>query len=204
MPMETAHRVSDIVAHVFVFDPAQWGRSRRGGFPRVGLHRARFLLESLADLRQSLRSRGSTLLVRCGDTAAMLAQLATETSASGVYTHAEACTEEVLTESNVRSALSAVAGGGVPLHALWGASTMYGLDDLAGLDVRKALPPVFSTFRKHAESRGRLRDPIPVPSVLRVSAYYTLSRTKRRLERTDSIATMAHSLAPVPHANQIQ
>ena len=117
---------------------------------------------------QSLRSRGSTLVVRCGDTATTLARLVADSRAAAVFTHSESCTEELETEARVRHALAALPGR-VPLQTLWGGATMYHVDDLAGLDVRTALPPVFTHFRKHAETKGRVRAPLSPPSELRVS-----------------------------------
>ena len=48
-------------------------------------NRARFLAESLADLRESLRERGGDLVIRDGDPAAEVIRLAGETKASAVY-----------------------------------------------------------------------------------------------------------------------
>lgn len=48
-------------------------------------NRARFLAESLADLRQQLRERQADLIIRAGDPAAEVIALATETQASTVF-----------------------------------------------------------------------------------------------------------------------
>jgi len=48
-------------------------------------NRARFLAESLADLRQALRERGGDLVVREGDPAAEVIKLAVEVNANAVY-----------------------------------------------------------------------------------------------------------------------
>ena len=48
-------------------------------------NRARFLAESLADLRQALRQRGGDLVVRVGDPAAEVTTLATDVNANAVY-----------------------------------------------------------------------------------------------------------------------
>ena len=52
-------------------------------------NRARFLAESLADLRQQLRQRGGDLIVRAGDPAAEVTRLAAETGAHAVYLAAD-------------------------------------------------------------------------------------------------------------------
>jgi len=63
------------VVPVFVVDPAI----------AAPPNRARFLAESLADLRASLRERGGDLVIRDGDPAAEVIALAGETKASAVY-----------------------------------------------------------------------------------------------------------------------
>lgn len=49
--LHAAHAENDAVSHLFVFDPFWFGKSRRG-YPKCGYHRAKFLLESVADLRK--------------------------------------------------------------------------------------------------------------------------------------------------------
>jgi len=66
------------VVPLFVLDPAIAAPSRCP-------NRARFLAESLADLRESLRRRGADLVVRRGDPAAEVVRLAAEVGATGVY-----------------------------------------------------------------------------------------------------------------------
>lgn len=51
-PLVVAHREFDRVVHLFVWDPAWHGTTALGGFPKCGHFRARFLLESVADLRR--------------------------------------------------------------------------------------------------------------------------------------------------------
>jgi deoxyribodipyrimidine photo-lyase len=66
------------VVPLFVVDPAL-GASNRSP------NRARFLAESLADLRTSLRERGADLVLRRGDPAAAVIRLAAEVHATAVY-----------------------------------------------------------------------------------------------------------------------
>ena len=60
---------------LFIFPPRLFGMTSFG-FPKVGAHRARFLLETLQDLRRNLRDRGSDLLIVQGEPGAVLAHLA--------------------------------------------------------------------------------------------------------------------------------
>ena len=66
------------VVPLFVTDPAIAASTHSP-------NRARFLAESLADLRTSLRERGGDLVIRDGDPAAAVIALASETKASAVY-----------------------------------------------------------------------------------------------------------------------
>jgi deoxyribodipyrimidine photo-lyase len=66
------------VVPLFVLDPAIAGPARSA-------NRARFLAESLADLRASLRERGADLVLRRGDPAAEVIRLAAEVHATAVY-----------------------------------------------------------------------------------------------------------------------
>jgi deoxyribodipyrimidine photo-lyase len=66
------------VVPLFVADPALDATERSP-------NRARFLAESLADLRQALRERGADLVLREGDPAAEVIRLAAEVNAGAVY-----------------------------------------------------------------------------------------------------------------------
>ena len=66
------------VVPLFVIDPAI-------AAPTRSPNRARFLAESLSDLRSGLRERGGDLVVRRGDPAAEVIRLAAETGAHAVY-----------------------------------------------------------------------------------------------------------------------
>ncbi len=69
------------VVPLFVLDPAIAAPPLRARSP----NRARFLAESLADLRASLRERGADLVLRRGDPAAEVIRLAAEVQATAVY-----------------------------------------------------------------------------------------------------------------------
>lgn len=74
-----AYAAAEEVVPVFIFDDAILSR------PDTGAVRVAFLLESLRNLDENLRARGSQLLLRRGRPEQVLAQLVTETAASAVY-----------------------------------------------------------------------------------------------------------------------
>ncbi|XP_031486862.2 blue-light photoreceptor PHR2-like, partial [Nymphaea colorata] len=110
---------------VYVFDPRDYGKSP-SGFDRTGPYRATFVLQAVADLRQSLKKRGSDLVVRIGRPEKVLVELARNVGAEAVFAHREVAHEEVKAEAAVEAAL---AEEGVETKWFWG-STLFHLDDL--------------------------------------------------------------------------
>ncbi|NXK08079.1 CRYD protein, partial [Herpetotheres cachinnans] len=72
------------------FDPRHYLGTHCYGFPKTGPHRLRFLLESIKDLRETLKKRGSTLVVRKGKPEDVVCDLITQLgSVSAVAFHEE-------------------------------------------------------------------------------------------------------------------
>lgn len=90
----TASRESLCVLPVFCFDPRDYGKST-AGFDKTGPYRAQFLLECVANLRSSLRERGSDLFVRIGQPEQVLVDLAKSVGADGLYVHQEVTSDEL-------------------------------------------------------------------------------------------------------------
>lgn len=53
-----ANNNADVVLPVYCFDPCHFRVTYHFGFPKTGPHRAKFLLESVTDLRNTLRRKG--------------------------------------------------------------------------------------------------------------------------------------------------
>ncbi|NXM84046.1 CRYD protein, partial [Oenanthe oenanthe] len=72
------------------FDPRHYLRTRCYGLPKTGPHRLRFLLESVKDLRETLKRKGSTLVVRKGKPEDVVCDLITQLgSVTAVVFHEE-------------------------------------------------------------------------------------------------------------------
>ncbi|MDF1503347.1 DASH family cryptochrome [Roseisolibacter sp. H3M3-2] len=134
------------VVPVWCDDPrAQAPAPLSGRPPRLGPHRARFLAESLADLRASLRAVGADLVVRRGRPDEVLPALARETGAGLCAYHAECCPEEAADEAAVERALAPLE---VACEGYWG-HTLLHRDDLPfGPD---DLPATFTEFRTRVD-----------------------------------------------------
>ncbi len=156
-PLTRACQQGSPLIPLYCLDPRQFGQAAWVLRPRTGPFRAQFLLESLADLRQQLRARGSDLVIRRGQPEQVIPSLAREWGAKAVYAHEEVGTEETEVTAAVEKALL-----GIPLHLEWG-HTLYRPEDLPfGLS---QLPELFTRFRKQVEGSTPIRDPLPIPSI---------------------------------------
>ncbi|MEL7141804.1 MAG: DASH family cryptochrome [Cyanobacteria bacterium J06554_3] len=157
--LEAKNGQSAEVIPLYCFDPSHFGETSFG-FAKTGAYRAQFLLETIADLRQSLRSRGSDLVIRRGKPDEEIATLVKELNIDAVYWHEEVTSEETTVERNVEKALSELK---VSSEVYWGA-TLYHPDDLP-FEMKK-LPEVFTQFRKSVEKESQVFPTFPVPEQL--------------------------------------
>jgi deoxyribodipyrimidine photo-lyase len=159
-PLRYAARAHDRVVPVYCFDPRHFDTTMFG-LPKTGAVRARFLRESVEDLRASLRDRGGDLVVRRGRPEDVLPALVRDTGATEVVQFQEIGTEERAVEEAVRDALTdTTATPGF----FWG-KTLYHVDDLP-FDEPADIPDVYTPFRKGVEKQSRVRTTIDPPASL--------------------------------------
>jgi deoxyribodipyrimidine photo-lyase len=130
------------------------------GFPKQGAHAARFLLESLQDLRNSLRERSGELFVRQGQVASLLPELAATFGAGQVLVNKAVTDEELQAEEAVKAELHR-RGLATALTFVW-TSTLYHLNDLPF--AYTAVPDVYTHFRRAVEQQSSVRAPLPAPT----------------------------------------
>ncbi|AOE82629.1 DASH family cryptochrome [Pseudomonas sp. TCU-HL1] len=147
---------ADRLLPLYVFDPALL-RSSSLGPRRLGVHRARFLLESLAALDAGLRQHGSRLLVVQGHAEQVIPTLVNHLDLDEVLTLDEMAPYERAEMRGVRRAL------GVPLTELPG-NNLLREDELPR--PLHELPSVFNHFRDLMEERLHVFQPRPVPQTL--------------------------------------
>ena len=158
-PLTRALADGGSVVCVACIDPRDFAETHVGAFPKTGAHRARFLLESLHDLRASLRARQGELVVRQGRPEDVLPALAREVGAERIRFHASVTSEE----RNVERAVAAGAAGAAHLEESWG-HTLVHRDDLPF--AIEAVPELFTTYRVAVERHAVVRDPLPAPTRL--------------------------------------
>ncbi|MBE7177437.1 MAG: DASH family cryptochrome [Mucilaginibacter polytrichastri] len=144
------------VLPVYCFDPFYF-RTLSSGIQKTGFFRARFLLESVADLRENLRKAGSDLLIAWGKPEEIIPQLAAKYQVNEVYHHREVASEETRISARVEEALWKMR---INLKHFIG-HTMYHKEDLPF--PIKDIPDVFTTFRKKVERDTSVRPSLPAP-----------------------------------------
>lgn len=156
------------VIPVYVFDPRTFGgRTRRFGFEKTAAHRAKFVIESVADLKKNLQARGSDLVVRTGHPEDVIAQIAREVKAGYVYCNRERTQEEVEVQDALEKNLWII---GQELRFVRGKMLLHTAD--LPFPVTHT-PDTFTQFRKEVEKIVPIRQPFPIPT----EGYFDLSDT---------------------------
>lgn len=141
---------ADVVIPVYCFDPFYY-RNTSFSTQKTGNFRARFINESVADLRQSLKNLGGELIIRSGDPTVIIPELAQQYQVSEVYHHREVAFEETETSSKVEAALWKMK---INLKHFIG-HTLHNKEDLPF--PIKDIPDAFSVFRKKVERDSQVR-----------------------------------------------
>ncbi|MCB0694089.1 MAG: DASH family cryptochrome [Lewinellaceae bacterium] len=203
--LHDAIRHADEVIPVFVVDPRVFQARTSFGFPKTGIHRARFILESLDDLRNRLRAKGADLIIRTGKPEIVLFDLVKQLGASWVFCNRERTRQEV----NVQDALE---------HRLWTigrelrysrGKMLYYTQDLP-FPVTHT-PDTFTQFRNQVERVIQVRAPLPTPdhipwkdTGLPAGALPDLSDLGWSVEEVDRLPTSAFRGGESPGLDRLQ
>ncbi len=158
-PLTKAIRQQAEIIPFYCFDERQF-KTTSFGFPKTGIFRGQFLLESVEDLKKSLQNLGSDLVIRRGYPEIIIPQLAQELSLSAVYFHQEVTAEEIKVEKALENALTKI---GVTFDSFWGA-TLYHRDNLP-FKISQ-IPEVFTSFRKKVEKQSTVNPTFSQPKKL--------------------------------------
>ncbi|WP_103021574.1 DASH family cryptochrome [Salinibacter altiplanensis] len=159
-PLRYAADHYDQVLPVYCFDPRHFGTTMFD-LPKMSAIRARFLRESVQDLRDSYQNLGTNLVVRRGRPEDILPELVRQTGANEVLQFQEVGGEEENVETAVEDALrdtDATPG------FFWG-KTLYHIDDVP-FDGPDDIPKVYTNFRKAVEKKSTVRPPLDAPDSL--------------------------------------
>jgi deoxyribodipyrimidine photo-lyase len=156
-----AVRKADKVLPVYCFDPFYF-KQNLSGHPKTGNIRARFLLESVANLRKNLQGIGGELIIRLGNPAEILPQIAEAYQVNEVYHHREVAHEETEISEQVETALWKIK---LNLKHFIG-HTLYHKEDLPF--PIKDIPDSFAVFKKKVERDSTVRQCVATPESITV------------------------------------
>jgi deoxyribodipyrimidine photo-lyase len=103
--LSDAIKSCDQIIPVYIFDERLFTGISRFGFSRIGIHRAKFILDSVADLRHSLRDLGTDLIVRYGKPEEILFEFALKYKTSWVFCNRERTQEEEFVQDTLEQNL---------------------------------------------------------------------------------------------------
>jgi deoxyribodipyrimidine photo-lyase len=168
----------DVILPLFCFDNKIFGNcalTKNARSIKCGVRRAKFILESVTDLRKQLQKEcNSELLVAYGDPAHVIDRLVDYifktygTSNIRVVCQQEVASEELQAVKDVKTVLHRHYPNSVDklILEIWG-STMHNLCDLPYDRVHlNHLPSVFTAFRKEIEKKCTIQRPLPIPRYL--------------------------------------
>ncbi len=154
--MEAMNLANEVIP-IYVFDERTFLGRTKYGFKKTEKYRARFIIESVADLRASLRKLNSDLIVRVGKPEEIIFKLADQSKSSWVFCNRERTREEVAVQDALEKNLWSI---GQELRFSRGKMLYYTAD--LPFPVTHT-PDSFSQFRKEVERYVNIREPLPRP-----------------------------------------
>lgn len=151
---------ADQILPVYFFDPRHYLPTHFNTL-KTGYLRARFLIESVKELRNSFKQYGGDLLVKVGKPEEMLPLLVQAYDITEVYHHREVAHEETNISSLAEDALWKLK---INLKHFIG-HTLYNKEDLPF--PIKDIPDSFSKFRKKTEREALVKDCVLSPEHIR-------------------------------------
>ncbi|XP_039609456.1 cryptochrome DASH [Polypterus senegalus] len=154
---------AEYVVPLYCFDPRHYLGTHTFNFPKTGPFRLKFLLESVKDLRETMKKKGSNLVVRKGKPEEVIQELIQKLKfVTAVTFQDEVTMEEKVVESGVKQVCSQL---NIKVQTFWG-SSLFHRDDLPFHHISQ-LPDVFTYFRKAVESQGIVRPTFAMPSQMK-------------------------------------
>lgn len=158
-----AIKTTDEVIPVYVFDERLFYGETKYGFPKTGFFRAKFIIESVENLRNNLREIGSDLIVRVGKPEDEIFKIAQKAKSSWVFCNRERTHEEEIVQDALEKKLWSI---GQEMRYYRGKMLYYTAD--LPFPVTHT-PDTFSQFRKETERYVMVRPPLPAPKQFPIS-----------------------------------
>ncbi|MBW1296622.1 DASH family cryptochrome [Aquimarina litoralis] len=142
---------NDRVIGVFCFDPRLF-KKNEFGFRKTEKFRAKFLIESIIDLKENLASRNIPLLVFGKKPESVIPKLVDEYAVNAIYTQEEWTTEETIVSEAVKSSIKGLGSKWITSYDQF----LFHPEDIP-FDILET-PKVFTVFRKQCERYVSVRN----------------------------------------------
>ncbi len=152
-----ALKTADEIYPVYIFDERIFKDTSRLGFRKTSAFRAQFIIESVFDLKNSLKEKGIDLIVKIGKPEIEIPEIARQLKSSWVFGLMERLPEEAEVQNLLEKNLWAI---GQELRLFRG-KMLYYTQDLP-FPVAHT-PDTFTAFRKEVEKITPIRFPLPSP-----------------------------------------
>ena len=189
--LNEALKIADEIYPVYVFDERIFNAISENGFRKTGAFRAQFIIESVLDLKTSLKDKGIDLIIRIGKPELEITEIARQIKSSWVFGLMERLPEEAAVQNSLEKNLWAI---GQELRLFRG-KMLYYTQDLP-FPVTHT-PDTFTAFRKEVEKITPIREPLQSPSgfkswttEIEKGEVPTLSVFDLQLPETDSRAAL--------------
>lgn len=156
---------------VYVFDERVFKGKTKYGFRKTDVYRAKFILESVLDLKNQLQGRGTDLIIKIGKPEEIIFDLAKELKSSWVFCNRERTDEELKVQDALEMSLWSI---GQEVRYSRGKMLYYTAD--LPFPITHA-PDVFTQFRKEVEKIVRVRPPLEAPESVPFVTEYEYGET---------------------------
>lgn len=145
----------DRIIPFYCFEETEFGTTSFG-FEKTGPFRAKFLIESVQNLKENLQKLGSDLVIRRGSTMNQLSKVVVQENVSKIYAFKDIHQEEIDIQNQIESI-------GLQVDYSFG-QTLFHVNDLP--HPFEETPQVFTQFRKGVEKKSAVRAVFETPQSL--------------------------------------
>ncbi|MCP9201422.1 DASH family cryptochrome [Gramella sp. GC03-9] len=153
--LASACNQNERVLAAYFFDPRHY-QVTEYGFKKTGKFRARFLIESIHELKKNLEKLNINLMIFEAEPEEKIPELVSKFEISDIYFQKEWTSEEKEVEDSLKDRLE-----NVQFHSYF-QQFLFHPEDLAYDDYQE-IPEVFTEFRKKQEKQSKVRELFPVP-----------------------------------------
>ena len=163
--LKWANQNADYIIPLYCFDPVHYKGTHNFNFPKTGVHRSKFIIECVRDLRISLQKTGSNLIVRHENPVTAIGNLVelcnSVAPVTSIVFQKEVTKEETEVENEIRAFCKKLC---IDTELLWG-STLYHPEDIPFSS--QAIPNTYTDFRKKVENSSPIRGLFAMPDHLK-------------------------------------